>query len=111
MKANEIILEFMVKDVAETIRFYQEALTFELVASEAGASQMLYWAKMKFSNYYISFKEEQRLKRESSFMVGREVGGSIALCFVVDDLEGIHRDIQSKFKTLDHPHLTPCGAT
>ena len=111
MKVSEIILELMVKDVEETLSFYQDILGFELLANEVDADGRIYWAKLQFNNFLISFKDEKRLKEESEFMRGRQIGGGIAICIVVDDINTIHNDYSKKFRMLDHPHITPCGAT
>ena len=111
MQINGIILELMVHDVSTTIDFYQQALGFELVASEKDQSDKLYWAQMKFQDFLISFKDEHRVKAESTFMQTRSVGGGIAICILVNEINDLHSSFVQKFDTLDYPHLTPCGAT
>jgi len=110
MNIKEITLELMVKDVDETIHFYKEVLGFELLASEQDGGKS-YWAKMSNHGFGLSFKEEQRLKREEEYYKDQGVGGSLAICFDVEDLEGYHGQVEQKCDLLNHPHLTPCGAT
>ena len=110
MKVNQIALELMVRDVAETVEFYKSALGFELLMSEEEEGKM-YWAKLGMKEFYVSFKEEQRLKREVDFMKDQFIGGSIAICLQVEDLTGFHNKVSEACDLLDHPHLTPCGAT
>ena len=111
MDVKEILLESMVKDVGESIAFYTRALGFELLASEKDELGKVYWAKLGFKDFLISLNDEKRLRRESAFMRERPVGGSICLCIVVDEIINLHADFSQRFKLLDHPHLTPCGAT
>ncbi|MEM7549901.1 MAG: VOC family protein [Bacteroidota bacterium] len=110
MKATEIVLELMVKDVQETIQFYSEILEFELEAKEEDNGK-LYWAKLSNHGFSISLKEEGRLKSEEEFMKEYKVGGSFSLCFQVDDLEHQYERVKVKCELFNHPHLTPCGAT
>ena len=111
MVVNEVILELMVKDVSKTVKFYTEMLGFTLLASEEDDQNQTYWAKVRFRDFLMSFKEEKRLRSESQFMAERQVGGSISICVVVDEIEPVHAELENQFKMLDYPHLTPCGAT
>ena len=67
----------MVKDVDATIRFYHDILGFELLTREKEEDQT-YWAKMSLLEFSLSFKEENRLRREVTFMKDRPIGGSTA---------------------------------
>ncbi len=111
MKVTEILLELMVKDVDASVQFYQQVLGFEVLASEQTNDGATYWAKLKLNNFVLSFKEEQRLKNEEASFRGLEVGGSMAICFQVQDLEAYHGQVHTQCQLLNHPHLTPCGAT
>ncbi|WP_185154099.1 glyoxalase/bleomycin resistance/extradiol dioxygenase family protein [Fulvivirga sp. M361] len=110
MKVNQIAIELIVRDVAETVEFYQSTLGFELLVSEEEEGKM-YWAKLEMKGFYVSFKEEQRLKKEVDFMKDHPIGGSIAICLQVEDLTGFYNKVSEACELLDHPHLTPCGAT
>ncbi len=110
MKVNGIVLELMVKDVEKTIRFYQQVLGFELAASERDKDKM-YWAMMVLNGFFLSFKEEQTLKREVDFMKDRTIGGSTAICFQVDGLEEFHSKVNKACEVLNHPHTTVYDAT
>ena len=111
MNVNGIVLELMVVDVSETIDFYDKALGFALEASERDQAGRVYWAKMSFGHFVVSFKDEQRVKGESLFMKERQVGGGIAICILVEEINDLYVQLQRRFDMLDHPHLTPCGAT
>lgn len=114
MSVNQVILELMVHNVDETIDFYQNALDFELEACEKDGDDRTYWAKMSYNGFMISFKEAERLKDEVVFMRDVSVGSSTALCIQLgedESLESYYQELETKFRLLDHPHLTPCGAT
>jgi len=111
MKVSEILLELMVTDVDASVQFYRQVLGFTVVASEQNEAGATYWAKMQLQHFIISFKEEQRLKNEEESFQGLPVGGSMAICFQVEDLEAYHGQVQHQCRLLNHPHLTPCGAT
>ena len=110
MKLNEIIVELMVQDVATSIAFYKNVLGFTEVATEIEHGKTE-WAKLTCNGFNISFKDEAKLKREVSYMHNQPIGGSIGICIVVDDVHSLHATFEEKFKTINHPHLTPCGAT
>ena len=110
MKVNGIVLELMVKDVEKTIRFYKQVLQFELVTSEKEKDKM-YWAMMVLNGFFLSFKEEQKLKREVGFMKDQTIGGSTAICFQVEELEEFHTKVNKACEVLNHPHVTAYEAT
>ncbi|MEM6829158.1 MAG: VOC family protein [Bacteroidota bacterium] len=110
MNVNQILLELMVVDVDQTIDFYEQVLGFELLLSEQ-ENGSTYWAKMRKGAFTLTFKEEGRLKNELVFLKNQPVGGSVAICLLVDDLEGYHQMVKDTCDMLDHPHITPCGST
>ena len=109
MKVKEIVIELMVKDVDASVHFYNEVLGFKLLASEEDNGRK-YWAKLNLHDFHISMKEESRIKNEVPFLKDREIGGTTALCFQVDNLEEYHERVNNKCILLDHPHITPCGS-
>ena len=109
MKINATILELMVKSVEETVTFYQEMLGFQLIASDEEDGKT-YWALLQLGDFKLSFKNEEKHKVEAPFLKDETIGGSVVLCFQVDDINATYDIIKAKCDTLNHPHITPCGA-
>ena len=109
MKINGTIIELMVNNVKETIEFYRNMLGFELVASDE-ANGVVYWAELQLGSFRLSLKEASKHKSEAPFLKDVSIGGSVVLCFQVADIQEAYIKMEAKCQTLNHPHLTPCGA-
>lgn len=110
MKVSQIVLELMVSDVDETVRFYKKTLGFLLVANEKENGKA-YWAKVQKGDFVLTFKEEVRLKKEVDYLKNHDISASTAICLIVDDLEGFYEIVKRQCDLLDHPHITPCGSS
>ena len=109
MKVTGSLLELMVADVAASVNFYVEVLDFSVIAEESEGGE-IYWALTDLHDFRIAFKEKHHLLAEVPYLRGKAIGGSTAICFQVDDLEGFYEQVKSRCELLDHPHITPCGA-
>ncbi len=109
MQVNNTIVELMVNSVNHTVDFYQDLLGFKLVNSDL-ENGVMYWAELRLGNFRLSLKAEAKHKTEAPFLSDVSMGGSVVLCFQVDDLEAFYEKVSAKCATLNHPHLTPCGA-
>ncbi len=110
MKIKGIITELMVRNVGESVNFYEQVLGFRLIASDKEYDE-IYWALMQRNDFLLSFKDAQRQKAEASFMQERKIGGTVSLCFRLDEpLRPFYDRIVRHCQTLNHPHITPCGA-
>lgn len=108
MHVTTTSIELMVDDVPLTLSFYQQVLGAKVLAQEE-ESGLLYWALVDLAGTRVSFKNAVRLRKEATFFRDTTVGGAIALCLNVDDLQASYAFVQQACDTLDHPHLTPCG--
>jgi len=106
---NAIILELISDDLEATVDFYTKVLHFKVLEREE-KDERLVWALLELQNFKISLKEERTAKEEVPYLKNRSIGGTISLCFQVDDLEGYYEKVKTQCKLLDHPHLTPCGS-
>jgi uncharacterized glyoxalase superfamily protein PhnB len=109
MEIKGTVVELMVGSVAETARFYQDMLGFHLAHSDQENGKM-YWAELHLGTFRLSIKEEHKHKLEAPFLQHYSIGGSVILCFQVEDIQAAYAKIEAKCQTLNHPHLTPCGA-
>lgn len=110
MKVKNSNVELTVKNLETSINFYQNMVGFKLVASDEEDGK-IYWALLDFDGFSLSLKEDHKQRLESPFLEGRSIGGTMLLCFEVEDIQVAYAAIKSKFETLNRPHLTPCGAT
>lgn len=109
MKVTGVSIELMVRDVAATVGFWRDQLGFEVVAVEPEGAPT--WGAVTLEGVTISFKQDARLRGEFDWFDGMSQGGTTMVCIDVDDLEAWHVEIARRFELIDHPHLTPCGAT
>ena len=110
MRIQEVTLEYIVKDVSNTIIFYQTLLGFELLASEADNGKMS-WALMQKGNFKLSFKSAKKIREEAEYFKSLQIGGTTNLVLKVENLHLAYEKIKTKCELLNHPHLTPCGQT
>lgn len=110
MVAKSVVVELMVRDVNETIKFYQDILGFTLLVKEEHDGKTE-WAKMELGAFQISFKPDYKMVEEVEYMQNKEMGGTLSVCIGVENLVEHYQAIQHKFEMLDYPHLTPCGST
>lgn len=109
MKISYVTVELMVRDITATIDFYQKMLDFELLQAE-GPEDHPHWALMQLGPFRLSMNQEQNMRDAVDFFEHQQIGGTVALCFEVDDLHGYYDLIKSRSLLLEHPHLTPCGS-
>lgn len=110
MKVKKIVQEYIVRDVDQSVQFYETVLGFTLVVSEKEGEHM-YWAKLANGNYEMSFKKKERVDREVEFMREVPIGGTCTMVLEVDNLVETYNEVQQQCEMLNHPHLTPCGAS
>lgn len=109
MQIKDTIVELMTEDVQATVDFYQNLLDFQMVASDIEDGKM-YWAELQLGTFRLSLKEEKKHKAEAPFLANTPIGGSVVLCFQVNDIHECYTRLAAKCQTLNHPHITPCGA-
>ena len=110
MKVKKSTVELTVANLSSSLEFYRHMLGFTLLASDQEDGQT-YWALIQLDGFQMSLKQEEKQKQESFFLQRRDIGGTMLLCFEVEDIQSTYQQIKEKFDTLNLPHLTPCGAT
>lgn len=110
MQIYQSIVELTVQNVGKSLAFYQKILGFEKLAEDRVGDQ-IYWALLGLNNFRLSLKDEAKQKKESPFLVDQPRTGGMLLCFHVDDINATYAQVLAQCETLNHPHLTPCGAT
>ncbi|NRB49433.1 MAG: VOC family protein [Saprospiraceae bacterium] len=110
MQIYQSIVELTVQNVERSLSFYQELLGFEKIMEDKQEDQ-IYWVLLSLQGFQLSLKEEEKQRQESPFLKGQPKGGSMLLCFHVHDIQATYSHVRQRCQTLNHPHLTPCGAT
>ena len=110
MQIHQSIVELTVQDVGRSLYFYQGILGFEKIMEDQEQDR-IYWVLLGLNGFQLSLKEEEKQRQEAPFLQGQPRGGSMLLCFQVNDIQATYAHILQHCQTLNHPHLTPCGAT
>lgn len=108
MQIKEITLELVVKDVNESVAFYEKLLEFDLLATEPKEGTFE-WAKMKRGDFLLSFKQSQKIRKEVRIFSDKEIGGTLAICIQVAGSEALYQRISDKVEVVNPPHLSSCG--
>ncbi|MEO1652164.1 MAG: VOC family protein [Bacteroidota bacterium] len=108
MQIKEITLELMVKDVNESVAFYEKFFEFELSLWEPEEGN-LEWAKMQKGDFSLSFKLAQKVRKEVSIFSDKETGGTLALCLQVEGSKELYERLKDRVEVVNPPHLSACG--
>lgn len=94
----------MVKDVKETVDFYQQILGFSLVmavpdtqdgiVTEITGDKKLSYALIKNGNVEIMLQEESSLREDISAFSDMKIGGTFSLYIEVDDLHNFYNGVK-----------------
>ncbi|WP_243439014.1 VOC family protein [Fundidesulfovibrio soli] len=118
MAVQSITTNLMVEDVNRSIDFWVGLLGFS-VAECVDAEHKLYhgrmpgadliWAMFVSGPAAVMVNRRDSLERELPLLTGRPTGGTLTLYVVVEDLEGLHRRIQSIVPTIKEPETSFYG--
>lgn len=103
----------MVKDVQQTVDFYQQILGFTLLTSVVSEfdKSALQWALLQAGDVTIMFQEEQNIKQEYTALESQAVGGSFTLYLTVTDVKQFYQKVKNLVPILKELHQTFYGAT
>lgn len=109
----------MVRDVAETVKFYTDILGFEFVMSVPSSAQeiLMSWEPERSHDYAlvkseaieIMFQEAASLKDHVPAAVLVTPQASMTLYFYVDDVDAIHQRVRDKVEIVKDLHTTFYG--
>ena len=116
MKFNKLAPNFLVKDVAESVRFYQEILGFELeIAVPDGATrienviteEMIYsTAMVRRDEIFLMFMNENSFKCE---LHGFPQGASVLFYIDVDNIEDMYSQLENRVEIVKSLETTWYG--
>ena len=113
MEIKALSPNLMVKDVEQTIRFYQDLLGFKLVASvpaEKG-EKSLQWALVQSGPVTLMFQEEENLKEEYPDLKHQAIGGGFTLYLTTSGIDALYQKARQVTGIVKEPHKTFYGAT
>ncbi|MCM1052791.1 MAG: hypothetical protein NC483_02270 [Ruminococcus sp.] len=90
---ESITTNIMVKNVSETIKFYEERLSFEKILSVPEEGETLNFAILKKDNISIMFQEQKNLLEEYPSLKSEEIIPTFTLFITVKDVTKIYDEL------------------
>ncbi len=113
MEIKALSPNLMVKDVEQTVRFYQDLLGFQLVASVPAqkGEKSLQWALVQSGPVTLMFQEEENLKEEYPDLKRQAIGGGFTLYLTTSGIEALYQKVRQVTSIVKERHKTFYGAT
>lgn len=99
----------MVKNVKETIKFYEEKLGFQKIVSVPEEGEILNFAILHKDKISIMLQEQKNLIEEYSTLKTDEIVPTFTLFITVDDVVTIYNELKDKVKIAKELHKTFYG--
>ncbi len=104
-----ITANIMVKNVKETIKFYEENLGFRKVLSVPEEGEKLNFAIISKDKISIMFQEQESLLEEYSSLQKNEIIPTFTLFITVSDVRLLYEELKNKVKIAKEIHKTFYG--
>ena len=104
---KNITTNLMVASVDASVKFYQEVLGLEVVASVPAKNQTLQFAILAKEAMTLMLQEKENLSEE---LAAEKIQPSITLYITVENFEEFYTTIKSKYPIYTEPHKTFYGA-
>lgn len=104
-----ITTNIMVKDVKETIKFYEEKLCFKKILSVPEEGEILNFAILNKDNTSIMLQEQNNLIEEYPTLKTDKIVPTFTLFITVDDVVKNYNNIKDKVKIAKELHKTFYG--
>lgn len=104
-----ITTNIMVKNVKETIKFYEESLGFKKILSVPEDGEVLNFAIISKDNISIMLQEQKNLLEEYPTLKGDEIIPTFTLFITVKDVTGIYEELNNKIQIAKKLHKTFYG--
>ena len=99
----------MVKNVKETIKFYEEKLGFQKVLSVPENGEKLDFAIIAKDKISIMFQEQENLLEEYPSLKTNEIIPTFTLFITVENVEQLYKELSGKVKIAKELHQTFYG--
>ena len=104
-----ITTNIMVKNVKETIKFYEEKLGFQKILSVPEEGEILDFAILNKDKISIMFQEQNNLLGEYPTLKTEEIIPTFTLFVTVDDVTKMYQDLKIEVKIAKELHKTFYG--
>ncbi len=104
-----ITTNIMVKNVKETIKFYEEKLGFQKVLSVPENGEKLDFAIIAKDKISIMFQEQENLLEEYPSLKTNEIIPTFTLFITVENVEQLYKELSGKVKIAKELHQTFYG--
>ncbi len=104
-----ITTNIMVKNVKETIKFYEEKLGFKKVVSVPEEGEILNFAIIGKDNISIMLQEQNNLLEEYPTLKRDEIIPTFTLFITVKDVSKLYEELKEKVKMAKELHKTFYG--
>lgn len=104
-----ITTNIMVKNVKETIKFYEEKIGFQKVLSVPEEGENLNFAILNKDKISIMIQEQKNLIEEYSTLKTDEIIPTFTLFITVDDVSEVYNELKDKVKIAKELHKTFYG--
>ena len=109
MMYETITTNIMVKNVKDTIKFYEENLGFQKVLTVPEEGESLDFAILNKDKISIMLQEQNNLLDEYPTLKTQEIIPTFTLFITVDDVAKAYQDLQNKVKIAKELHKTFYG--
>lgn len=104
-----ITTNIMVKNVKETIKFYEEKLGFQKILSVPEEGEKLNFAIMNQDKISIMFQEQENLIEEYASLKTDEIIPTFTLFITVQDVSLLYEELKNKVQIAKELHKTFYG--
>lgn len=104
-----VTTNIMVKNVKETIKFYEEKLGFQKVLSVPEEGEILNFAILNKDKISIMIQEQKNLIEEYSTLKTDEIVPTFTLFITVDDVSAVYNELKDRVKIAKELHKTFYG--
>ncbi len=104
-----ITTNIMVKNVKETIEFYEEKLGFKKVLSVPETGEKLNFAIISKDKISIMLQEQENLIEEYSSLQKNEIIPTFTLFITVDNVNSLYEELKNKVRIAKELHKTFYG--
>lgn len=104
-----ITTNIMVKNVKETIKFYEEKLGFQKILSVPGEGEVFNFAILNKDKISIMLQEQQNLIEEYPTLKIDKIVPTFTLFITVDNVLAMYNDLKNKVKIAKELHKTFYG--
>ena len=104
-----ITTNIMVKNVKETIKFYEEKLGFQKILSVPEEGEILNFAILSKDKISIMLQEQKNLIEEYPTLNTQQIVPTFTLFIMVDNVQKMYDDLKSKVEIAKELHKTFYG--